>query len=67
MTYWEGVLSRLDVPGLVLLLLGAVVGYGSKPIMERVFHRQGQKGQLVLKAAGCALALLGALLLLDIL
>lgn len=67
MTYWEGVLSRLDVPGLVLLILGAMVGYGSKPIMEKIFHRQGQKEQLLLKAAGCVLALLGALLLLNIL
>lgn len=67
MTYGEKVLSRLSVPGLALLALGAVLVYAARPISARLFPARGEQAALGLKAAGCAAVLAGALLLLDIL
>ena len=66
MSYGEKVLSRLNVPGLALLILGAVLVYTSGPISGRQFPEKGDKANIAVKAAGCAVALVGALLLLDI-
>lgn len=66
MSYGEKVLSRLNVPGLALLILGAVLVYASGPISGRLFPEKGDKANIAVKAAGCAVALVGALLLLDI-
>ena len=65
-SYGEKVLSRLNVPGLALLILGAVLVYTSGPISGRLFPEKGDKANIAVKAAGCAVALVGALLLLDI-
>lgn len=66
MSYGEKVLSRLHVPGLALLILGAVLVYTSGPISRKLFPGKGDKANIAVKAAGCAAALAGALLLLDI-
>ena len=64
MNYGQQVLSRLMNPGLPLLVIGAVAVYGSGWIARRVRH---EHANLICKVAGCAVALIGALLLLDIL
>ena len=66
MSYGEKMRSRLNVPGLALLILGAVLVYTSGPISGRLFPGKGDKANIAVKAAGCAVALVGALLLLDI-
>ncbi len=66
MTYWQGVLSRLSVPGIALLALGAAL-IGLAPKLAGLFSKRGG-GRAVtpLKVAGLALAVLGALILLDV-
>lgn len=46
MSYGEKVLSRLNVPGLALLILGAVLVYTSGPISGRLFPEKGTRQTL---------------------
>ncbi len=64
--YLQEVLSRLSVPGLILLLLGAVLGYGAGGICRGLFGQGGERAVVPMKVAGLLLALAGALILLDI-
>ncbi len=64
--YWQNVLSRLSIPGLCLMVLGAALGYGAKWLGGKVFKRGGERAVVPLKVAGLVLALAGALILLDI-
>ncbi len=64
--YWQNVLSRLSIPGLCLLALGAALGYGAKWVGGKLFKQGGERAVVPLKVAGLALALVGALILLDI-
>lgn len=66
MTYGEKLLAKLSLPGLGLMLLGAVLVYASRPISGRLFPGRGEKASLAFKVVGCVLALVGALLLLDL-
>ena len=66
MTYWDRVLAKLDVPGLLLAVLGAALVYGSGKLAAKWFPDGPQKANIVLKAVGLATALLGALRLLDL-
>ena len=65
MSYFEQVLARLNVPGLILLIAGAVVVYASSPIAGMIRPARKENVSLILKAAGCVLALVGTLVLLD--
>jgi hypothetical protein len=64
--YWQGVLSRLSIPGLCLLALGAALGYGAKWICGKVLKQGGERAVVPVKVAGLLMALVGALILLDI-
>ena len=66
MNYADKVLSRLMDPGTLLLAMGAVAAYGSNLITRRVPEDKREKVNLYVKAAGCVLALAGAVLLLDL-
>ena len=66
MSYTEKVLSRLNVPGLLLLAAGAVAVYASEALVRRVREDKRGKINLCIKAAGGVVALIGALVLLDL-
>lgn len=67
MTYGEQVFSRLNIPGVLLMVLGAVLVYASAPLTRRLFDAAKQeKTNLVFKGIGCVICLVGALLLLDL-
>lgn len=65
-TYGEKVLSRLNIPGLALLILGAVLVYTSSPLTRRLFPEKQEIWNLVFKGIGCVVCLIGALLLLNL-
>ena len=56
---WQKVLERLSVPGMALLVLGAVAASQAK----RMFHNE--RLVLIVRIAGMVLAMLGAVILLD--
>lgn len=62
LSYIEKVLSRLNIPGLILLIAGSVAVVSSEKIADKI---GSQKMNLIIKAAGGAAALIGALILLD--
>lgn len=64
--YWQNVLSRLSTPGICLLVLGAVLGYGARWLSGKVFGQGGERAVVPMKVMGLVLALAGALILLDI-
>lgn len=64
--YWQNVLSRLSIPGLCLMVLGAMLGYGAAWLSGKVFGQGGERAIVPMKVAGLLLALAGALILLDI-
>ena len=66
MSYWDGVLSRLSVPGMVALAVGALMCWEAPKLAKLVFKEGGDRAVLPLKVAGLLLALAGALILLDI-
>ena len=67
MSYGEKVLSKLNWPGAALMVVGAVLVYASSPIVTKIFPKAGENGKLICKGVGCVIALVGALLLMDIL
>ena len=60
---WEKVLSRLSVPGITLLLVGAVLCVQATRLCRFVLHDRGERAVLPVRIAGLVLALLGALIL----
>ena len=62
MGYWDGVLSRVNLPGLILLALGAVATYFAPRLAPRLFPKGGDRAVMPLKVAGLALAVAGALM-----
>jgi len=56
---WQKMLDRLSIPGLLLLVLGAVVGMKAAKVAKT------ERLVFVLRIAGLLLAVLGALILLD--
>ena len=60
---WEKVLSRLSVPGITLLLVLCVQ---ATRLCRFVLHDRGERAVLPVRIAGLVLALLGALILLDV-
>lgn len=63
---WEKVLSRLSVPGIALLLVGAVLCVQATRLCRFVLRDRGERAVLPVRIAGLVLALLGALILLDV-
>ena len=63
---WQKVLSRLSVPGVTLLLAGVVVCVQATRLCRLVLGDRGERAVLPVRLAGLALALLGALILLDV-
>lgn len=64
MNYGEKVLSRVLDPGVLLILVGAVVTYTSSLITRRVQdENRREKIGIAIKAVGCAVALVGAVML----
>ena len=63
MNYGQQVLSRLMQPGTLLIVIGAVVVYGSGRITRRIAPDKGENADLICKGIGCAVALIGAVLI----
>lgn len=63
MNYGQQVLSRLMNPGVLLLVIGAVAAYGSGWIASRIAPGKGDQSNLICKAVGCVIALIGAVLI----
>ena len=57
--YWQKVLSRLSIPGVILLALGAVA------CTQAPRFCKSERLTVIVRIAGLALALAGALILLD--
>ena len=57
---WQKVLSRLSIPGILLLVLGAVACTQAAKVCK------SERLTLCVRIAGLALALAGALILLDL-
>ena len=63
MDYWQGVAQRIWQPGTALVVLGALLCYGSGWVTE-LFHREkGSSFQMAVKIAGAVLAAAGAVLI----
>lgn len=61
MNYGQQVLTRLMNPGVLLLVMGAVVVYGSGWITRRL--AKGERANLICKGIGCVIALIGTVLI----
>lgn len=61
-----GIVQRLDLPGLLLLALGALTGFAGHRLAALLFPKTGEKAQVIIRFAGLAIAFLGALILLDV-
>lgn len=59
------ILERLSVPGLTLLAVGAALGYLAQPLCARLPQRWRGRAVLPARLIGLALALAGAVILLD--
>ena len=66
MTYWQGVLSRLSVPGIALMVIGAWLSLDADKLCALLWKEKGKQAAVPMKIAGLVLAALGALILLDI-
>lgn len=62
----EKILSRLSVPGVTLLVLGAVLGFQAEKLCRLVLKEKADKVALPMRLLGLLMALLGALILLDV-
>ncbi|MCE5344067.1 MAG: hypothetical protein LLF96_10880 [Eubacteriales bacterium] len=65
MTYWQGVLSRLSIPGVLLLVLGGVMCFAAPWLSRRVFKRWGERAATPIKVIGLVIVILSTLILLD--
>lgn len=62
MSYWESVVSRVNVPGVLLLLVGALLTYGAPKLAPRIDPKGGDRAVVPLKVAGLVLAVAGTIL-----
>lgn len=60
------IVQRLDLLGLVLLGVGVLIGYSGHKIAARFMPKLNEKGLYIIRFAGVAIAIAGALILLDI-
>ena len=66
MNYGQQVLSRLMNPGTLLIVIGAVVVYGSGWISRRFLPDKGENANLICKAIGVMIAIIGTILTLGL-
>lgn len=65
MSYGEKVLERLSFPGLALMVIGAALVYTSSLTSKKLFPKTQEIANVIIKAVGCVIALVGTLILLD--
>lgn len=65
MGYWERVIQKISVPGLLCLAAGALLCLQSTRVCRLIWKEQGEKFIFPLKIIGLVLVLLGAVILLD--
>ena len=65
MTYWEGVLARLSVPGIIFMAVGALLYYEAPKVCQLVLKEKGARAVVPMKGIGLVMVLLGVLILLD--
>ena len=66
LSYIDKVLSRLNLPGLILLIAGAVAVFISERIAEKCNAEKKENINFIIKTAGGLVAFAGALILLDV-
>ena len=65
MGYWEKVLERLSIPGLVLLALGLLLALKAETWSRLLFGNKKEQAVLPVKLVGVFLAALAAAIFLD--
>ncbi|HPF86891.1 MAG TPA: hypothetical protein PK537_02420 [Candidatus Limiplasma sp.] len=60
MEYWQGVVSRISVPGIILIVLGAVLCFGAQKLAPMLF--KDEQKILPMKMTGLILVIAGALI-----
>ena len=60
-SYWAGVASRVNIPGVILLIIGMIVCFGAKKLSPLLF-KNPKKMALPMKFTGLLLAIVGALI-----
>ena len=66
LSYIDKVLSRLNLPGLILLIAGAVAVFISERIAEKCNAEKKENINFIIKTAGGFVAFAGVLILLDV-
>ncbi len=65
MAYGEKVLSRLLSVGMLVMAVGAALVYLSGRLARRVAPEKQDAANIVIKAVGCVVALIGALMVMG--
>ena len=63
MDYWQGVAQRFLQPGTALIVLGALLCYGSGWVTQLLHREKGSSFQMTVKIAGAVIAAAGAVLI----
>ena len=66
MSHMDKVVSRLTDPGTLLFIVGAVMVYTSGFLAGKVIKNDPAAGSIIIKVIGCIAAVLGMLILFDI-
>ena len=66
MSHMDKVVSRLTNPGTLLFIVGAVMVYASGFLAGKLMKNNPATGSIAVKVAGCIVAVLGMLILFDI-
>lgn len=59
----SAMVDKIASPGFILVMLGAVVVYASRLLAREAPQEKQEKVNIILKAVGCAVAFLGAIML----
>ena len=62
---WDQIFSRLSVTGVTLMLAGIVLCLYATKLVRFIFRERGERLVLPVRLAGLAVAVFGALILLD--
>ena len=66
MSHMDKVVSRLTDPGTLLFIVGAVMVYTSGFLAGKLIKNDPAAGSIIIKVIGCIAAVLGMLILFDI-
>ena len=66
LSHMDKVVSRLTDPGTLLFIVGAVMVYASGFLAGKLMKNNPATGSIAVKVAGCIVAVLGMLILFDI-